>query len=662
MSVLQISIFKNVNFWSNVFLEGLAGNIALASVGPTQVSITIDGDPGHTTILRGSGFSENGSGVIVSGTIDTIDFFDEFALTATMTDIGVPAMGFLENVAIHNGEFLPKYDAIFGVRNLNFDASPASGGRGLFLEGGGGDDTLTGSDTTFNVVAGGIGDDTYIGSVGRRDIINYFNETGANGIVIDLAAGTGTDTYGDVETFDANIDNVGGSFNADMIVGNALNNDLAGLGGPDVIDGGAGSDFVNYSGETIWSQSMGGVVVNLANGTGQDTFGSTDTLINIENVHGTSRDDVITGDSFDNEIADTAGTDILDGGGGIDTLRFDRSVNFLSIQGVYADLESGEIVDAWGNAETIANFENANGTINDDHFVASSGGSRLQGGGGNDTLEGGVSADVLDGGVGDDMLSGGVSGDTLTGGDGIDTASYAGSFEGVVVNLDAGGGTGTGQLGDAQGDLLYDIENLTGSDHRDFLFGTQGENIINGEGGIDVMQGFGGNDVYAVDNSSDAVIEATGGGFDNVYASIDYIIPEDSEIESALITATATVLRGSDSDNQLIGNDEVNVIDGRGGTDYMLGGLGNDIFQIGPEDGAVDIIGDFTNGGPGMGDRIAFTGFNEATSTVTQVSAVSFIIEDTSTGTSQQFQLFDAYGAAGYTGGELVAGEDYYFG
>ena len=147
--------------------------------------------------------------------------------------------------------------------------------------------------------------------------------------------------------------------------------------------------------------------------------------------------------------------------------------------------------------------------------------------------------------------------------------------------------------------------------------------------------------------------------YDNVYSSIDYIIPSDSEIESALLTGTAVVLRGSDSDNQLIGNDLVNVIDGRGGTDYMLGLGGPDIFQITPEDGAVDVVGDFSKV---EGARIAFAGFDAAFTTVTQVSSVSFIVSDSSSGISQQFQLFDGYGASGYTQGALVEGVDYYFG
>src|SRR3546814_8834206 len=66
-------------------------------------------------------------------------------------------------------------------------------------------------------------------------------------------------------------------------------------------------------------------------------------------------------------------------------------------------------------------------------------------------------------GDGNDTLIGGSGADTLIGGAGSDTASYAGSSGGVTVDLAAGTGSG----GDAQGDTLSGIENLTGSSQGD---------------------------------------------------------------------------------------------------------------------------------------------------------------------------------------------------
>ncbi|EFL89547.1 CAP domain-containing protein [Ahrensia sp. R2A130] len=200
---------------------------------------------------------------------------------------------------------------------------------------------------------------------------------------------------------------------------------------------------------------------------------------------------------------------------------------------------------------------------------------------------------------------------------------------------------------------------VTGGNAAEYIYGNSGANTINGAGGTDVMAGGKGNDVYTVDHSSDKVIEKAGEGYDNVYSSVDYILDPDQEVESVILTENAVTLRGDNSDNQLFGNGLTNVIDGRGGTDYMLGLGGADIFQIGPENGAVDIIGDFSKA---EGDRIAFAGFNAATTTVHQVSVVSFEVRDASNGLVQQFQLFDAYAAPTYSGGALIEGTDYYFG
>ena len=82
------------------------------------------------------------------------------------------------------------------------------------------------------------------------------------------------------------------------------------------------------------------------------------------------------------------------------------------------------------------------------------------------------------------------AGDTLDGGAGIDTASYGGSLEGIYVDLDLGTATG----GDADGDTLTNIENLTGSDFADTLIGDAQANVLDGGGGNDTLYGGAGND------------------------------------------------------------------------------------------------------------------------------------------------------------------------
>jgi Ca2+-binding RTX toxin-like protein len=71
----------------------------------------------------------------------------------------------------------------------------------------------------------------------------------------------------------------------------------------------------------------------------------------------------------------------------------------------------------------------------------------------------------------------------------------AGSTAGVRVNLATGAVSG----GDATGDTLRGIENLTGSGHSDTLTGDLGNNALNGGDGADTLGGGGGTDTLTGD-------------------------------------------------------------------------------------------------------------------------------------------------------------------
>ena len=91
----------------------------------------------------------------------------------------------------------------------------------------------------------------------------------------------------------------------------------------------------------------------------------------------------------------------------------------------------------------------------------------------NNVLTGNSAANVLIGGAGADTLDGG----------GGDTASYTTSSVGVAVSL----ATGTASGGDAQGDRLSNIENLTGSNFNDTLEGNASNNTLAGGAGDDTV-------------------------------------------------------------------------------------------------------------------------------------------------------------------------------
>lgn len=131
------------------------------------------------------------------------------------------------------------------------------------------------------------------------------------------------------------------------------------------------------------------------------------------------------------------------------------------------------------------------GNGKDNTLTGTDGVDVILGNGGNDLLFGLAGDDTLEGGDGNDTLEGGAGADLLDGGLDVDTASYESSAAGVTVNLVTGTGTG----GDAEGDTLTGIENLTGSAFADVLTGDADANVISGGDGDDTVDGGAGDDV-----------------------------------------------------------------------------------------------------------------------------------------------------------------------
>ncbi|OWJ68737.1 calcium-binding protein [Inquilinus limosus] len=129
-------------------------------------------------------------------------------------------------------------------------------------------------------------------------------------------------------------------------------------------------------------------------------------------------------------------------------------------------------------------------------------GDEINGLGGDDTLNGLNGDDALYGGDGADVLRGGAGADTLDGGAGTDTASYFTGAAGISVNLVTGIGSG----GEAQGDVLAGIENLSGSQGNDSLVGHSGANTLQGWNGNDVLTGSGGQDTLTGGTGADRFV------------------------------------------------------------------------------------------------------------------------------------------------------------
>jgi Ca2+-binding RTX toxin-like protein len=144
------------------------------------------------------------------------------------------------------------------------------------------------------------------------------------------------------------------------------------------------------------------------------------------------------------------------------------------------------------------------GTSGSDTLIGTALADRFQGGAGSDTIRGLGGNDIINAGAGADIIDGGA---------GIDTADYSTSRAAVNVVLGAANNftpPGFGSGGDASGDTLYFIENLTGSNYNDTLTGNGGKNVLMGGRGNDTLLGLGGVDTLDGGLGTDVLIGGTG--------------------------------------------------------------------------------------------------------------------------------------------------------
>jgi Ca2+-binding RTX toxin-like protein len=294
--------------------------------------------------------------------------------------------------------------------------------------------------------------------------------------------------------------NPGGSFPSgadDTLLGGAGADTMDGGGGNDVLNGGAGADqLIGGLGTNTatYIDSPAGVTVLLDIGTASGGDAQGDTLSGIQNVTGSTLDDLLKGDLGDNVLDGNSGNDTLNGGFGADQLiggsGIDTATYIDSGGAVTVNLASGATSGGHAQGDALLQIENLTGGPFGDTLIGNDGVNVLSG------LDG---DDVLMGAGGDDVLIGGRLADTLVGGDGIDTASYVNSSAAVQVSL----ATGNGTDGEATGDTLSTIENLTGSSNNDTLQGDSAVNVLNGGAGDDVLKGGGGADQLIGGTGSD---------------------------------------------------------------------------------------------------------------------------------------------------------------
>jgi Ca2+-binding RTX toxin-like protein len=284
----------------------------------------------------------------------------------------------------------------------------------------------------------------------------------------------------------------------------------------------------------------------------------------------------------------------MEGGLGDDTYYRDNASDVITeVSGEGIDTVQSAIDTSLGaNLENLTLVRNAlQGTGNelDNVLTGNEFANTLIGLEGNDILDGGRGVDTLIGGIGDDTYYVDETTEVVTEllGEGVDsvysTVNYtlAANVENLYLQGIAYSGTGNELnnliVGNLENNLLSGgagNDTLQGGDGVDELYGGNGNDILDGGIGRDYLEGGRGNDTYYIDNIGDVILEALGGGVDQVFSSVDFNL--SAHVDNLTLVGAAVKANGSDGNNIIIGNDLNNVLGGQLGDDKLYGGLGLD--------------------------------------------------------------------------------------
>ncbi|MEP3892503.1 MAG: calcium-binding protein [Litorimonas sp.] len=344
------------------------------------------------------------------------------------------------------------------------------------------------------------------------------------GGVFDLQYGS---SYGFFESIEGLI---GGSY-ADLIRGNENDNVLFGAKGDDVLNGRWGDDEL-YGGQgddilqggngadylsggsgvdaAIYTSSMNGIGVDLEGRTANfgDAYG--DVFVSIENLVGSSHNDILRGDGGENYLVGADGSDILEGRDGNDVLEGEGGNDQLfggqGFDTVLAGAGNDTIWGGEGNDSVLASAGNdtIGGSVGNDTLDGGEGNDTIWGGGGNDNILGSAGNDVVGAGAGNDTLDAGSGDDTVWGGAGDDTILAS------TGNDEIGGGRGDDVLyGGAGENLVFggaDDDEIYSGAGNDTLYGGAGSDTLDAGAGDDLLYGGLGNDALTGGAGSDIFI------------------------------------------------------------------------------------------------------------------------------------------------------------
>lgn len=634
--------------------DGFAGIVEIINTsGAVVYSQTIGQETYNSAPINDFSFTFNSSETyFISSQMNGTEFGQSYSLTADIITVnGTDGVDTLIGSEID--------DVIFGAFGNDV------------LIGGEGDDSLYGGEGVDQLI-GGLGADVFNGGGGEDSAVYSTAESGA---MVDLSTGLGgSGTSAEGDTY-ISIENIIGSAFDDYLIGDDERNDITagngndyifggdgsidylyGNGGDDTIDGGNSLDYINggAGADTLtggeggdlfdynqFGEMNGDIIIDFALGTDRLDFTSfiywegvlpiyignaefsgqrgeirfeisgNDTLIQLDSDGDGTANEYLTLLNYTEELYYVGAGDIY----GVSTINGDENNNSFygsDLKELFYGLDGDDTIYARGG---------------DDYVDAGAGDDRVYGGQGNDDLTGGDGVDYLYGEAGDDILRGEAGTNYLTDEEGQNVFLLSGGANIVVGNSQSiidFSGASIGAVADlmmvvansgaAAGDSYTGVDNITGSDYADRLFGDNDGNTLIGGDGNDALFGRNGDDIFVGGNGRD--IFSGGGGFDTVDYSgeagaitvdmMERIVASQAAEGDRLYSIESVI--GTAFNDRIFGNNDGNLIEGEAGNDSLFGRNGDDVINGGEGDdlisaGAHD---DVLNGGLGN-DRL-YTG------------------------------------------------------
>ena len=380
-----------------------------------------------------------------------------------------------------------------------------------------------------------------------------------------------------------------------------------------------------------------------------------------DNLSGGAGDDLIFGGGGADTLNGGTGSDILDGGAGNDTAVF--TSNLADVTLVFSPTGTLEVVDGADEDELISietlafsdqsisitaaqdaagvirlgpGLQNFTGNATDEVVFGSGAANTIAGAGGDDILLGFGGADTLNGQGGADALTGGAGNDTVNGGAGDDLVFWNAGDGTDAVN--GNGGTDTLEInGDAATAETFRIYTAAAAVLAGVATGPANTEIV-----VTRTVGATTEVVAFVDNIEEIVLNARPLAADDTEIAGDTIevIGDFNTTSLALNTITAHGGRGDDTYDVsgLISGHRM-VVDDKGGSNRMVGGRTQDLFNLLP--GTVLADYDATNNGDGTTtytlNNFSITVDNAAKPTLqefVQIGGEQGVIEDDQGGSS----------------------------